>query len=297
MRKWLAVVAAGSLLVLAGCGKALPAGVDGNLVDDWQQMPVPQQVQPQTGVCYENFSADLSASPVIDCSAVHLMETTFVGAFTGDAANLPSPPEQGSTALSAAYETCAAPTRAYLGGDWHSALLDLTISEPDGQGWKGGARWYRCSISHLTEPDATDASISQVSYKGALTSATGPLAATCINWTDHTTYVTDISVVTCAKPHNGEYVGYYLAPFGPYPSQKTAEKLSSDGCELAVAHYLGFTSVNQDFNSSVGWLTLGFDKTQWNMGDRSTRCYAAAYTKDGKFTASVKGIKNKTAKG
>lgn len=297
MRRWLAVAAAGCLLLLAGCAKQLPVGTDGNLVDDWPTLPVPQQVQPQAGVCYDSTGADLTLTRVVDCSDYHAMETTYVGQFTGAAADASSPPAPGSSGLSQAYATCAAPTRAYLGGDWHSALMDLTITVADGAAWRGGSRWYVCVVSYVSGPDETFSAGTKGSFKGTL-AAPGPLSAACINWVDHKTYINNITVTSCAKPHNGEYVGFYVAPFAPFPTnEKTADKIGSDGCEIAVARYLGFTSVEQDFNSTVGWLNLNFDEQQWNMGDRSTRCYAAAYTRDGKFTASVKGIKNKPAKG
>ena len=297
MRRWLAVAAAGCLLLLAGCAKQLPPGTDGDLVDDWPMMPVPQQVLPHVGDCYERTGADLGAAGLVDCTSHHYVETTYVGSFTGADSDQPDPPQPGSAAMSAAFATCSAPTRAYLGGEWHSALVNLMLTVPDATGWRGGARWYRCAVNVIAGPDFTTGGGSSQSLKGALVHA-GFLAATCIDWDDAGNYIQGIVVISCASPHRGEFVGYYTAPFGPFPPRATADRLGQEGCRIAVAHYLGFASADQDFNDTVGWLFLGLlDQVQWNMGDRTARCYAAAYTKDGKFTASVKGIKNKPAKG
>ena len=296
MRRWLAVAAAGCLLLLAGCAKQLPPGTDGNLVDDWPTLPVPQQIQPHTGDCVDAEGPDLTLAAVVPCTQEHVLETTYVGTFGGADAEKSTPPEGGSLAMSGAYATCGAPTRAYLGGEWHSALLDLEITVPDTTAWRAGARWFRCGVRAISSPEMSSSFGAMISFKDLLKKP-GHFSAMCINWVDHKTYVDTISPADCAKPHNGEYVGYYAAPFGPYPSTKTRDQLSSDGCEIAVARYLGFATVEQDRNDTVGWLYLNFDQSKWNMGDRSTRCYAAAYTKDGKFTASVRGIKNKPAKG
>ena len=42
---------------------------------------------------------------------------------------------------------------------------------------------------------------------------------------------------------------------------------------------------------------MPLDEDRWNSGDRTIRCFAAADTSDGKFTASVKGIGAKKPKG
>jgi putative regulator of septum formation len=296
MRGWLAVAAASCLLLLAGCGKPLPAGADGNLVDDWPTLPAPQQLQPHVGDCLDAEGADLTLAQVVPCTAEHVLETTYVGTFSGADAEASGAPQGGSLPLSNAYAACAAPTRTYLGGDWHSALLDLEITVPDAAAWQGGARWFRCGVRAISSPARITSFGALISFKDLL-KRPGHFAATCINWVDHKTYVDQVSPVDCATPHSGEYVGFVAAPFGPYPARAAADKFAQENCEAAVAHYLGFGSVEQDFNDSVGWLPMNFDQSKWSMGDRTTRCYAAAATKDGKFTASVKGIKNKPATG
>jgi hypothetical protein len=107
--------------------------------------------------------------------------------------------------------------------------------------------------------------------------------------------VNHIAPSTCKK-FNGEFVGF--AEVGPqaFPKATAVEKLFSDACSAKVARYLGVTFANYT-NQTVGWLWMSPVAESWNSGDRSVRCFAASYTTSHFFTASVKGIGNKNAKG
>jgi hypothetical protein len=125
----------------------------------------------------------------------------------------------------------------------------------------------------------------------------GPLAITCLtaeeisNGTVNLTHVAD-----CAKPHQAEFVGIFIAPEGPWPAADNGAALADSGCIKAVAHFLGFANAGDMTNPTVGYWPGGFDKAGWDLGDRSERCYAYAYTKTKTFVGSVRGIRNTPAR-
>src|SRR2546430_6065655 len=59
--------------------------------------------------------------------------------------------------------------------------------------------------------------------------------------------------------------------------------LLEEGCEKAVAHYLGFANVTDDNNQTVGWWPAdGFDAARWELGDRSVRSEERRVGKEGR---------------
>jgi Septum formation len=133
-------------------------------------------------------------------------------------------------------------------------------------------------------------------FRGVLARST-PLDARCITWQVNGTFFTHITGVSCQSRHNGEFVGAYAAPVGPWPS--TVDKrwgLAGDGCDQLVARFVGFPSWERLDNPHIGSFHMDFNQDQWDMGDRSVRCYAAAAADDGTLVGSVKGIKTRTPK-
>lgn len=295
MRRWLVAASVAAVLSLAACSSSLPAGVDGNLVDDWAAMPAPTTVAPVVGACYANTLRDMIANPPVDCTQSHDIEVSFVGTFTGDAATEVTPPVAASATMSTADAACAAPTTAYLGADWHTGLVELGMTVPDSPEWSAGARWFRCDLRELAAPEGM-AIPSATSLRDVLATA-GAHTITCVGWTLRKTEVEDIHAVPCARPHDGEYAGYFVVNARPFPTSGDAQQSILDpGCSNVVAKFLGLTP-SAYTNQTVGLFYSYLDEDQWNAGDRSVRCYAAAYTKSRKFVGSVKGIGNKPAKG
>jgi len=275
-----------------------PTGMDRKLSSPTSAVAVPRQTQakPVVGDCYTVLGSDLLASERVPCSVHHRVEVAYIGTFTGSAAAVDSPPVANSAAMRGAYAKCAGPTAAYVGGDWHLGLMDLELLIPDLGAWRGGARWFRCDLLGLTSLDYESLGGSDVSFRGVLAKPS-PLSARCITWLG-TQFVSNIEPVSCTSRHRAEFAGTYTAPVGPWPaSAKEQTALADDGREHLVARFVGFPSWQQFDNPHVGYFELGFDERQWYMGDRSVRCYAAAFTTDGQFVGSVKGIRSRTPKG
>jgi hypothetical protein len=124
-----------------------------------------------------------------------------------------------------------------------------------------------------------------------------PLAVTCIaTQEDASQIVQRANLVDCGQPHAAEYAGYYTAPDRTWSDSIATNDESEDGCGAVVAHYLGLPSIESWTNQSLGYWSTRYDKERWEMGDRTVRCFAYAFTKSKVIIGSVKGIKNATPK-
>ena len=140
-----------SALALSAC--SLPAGVDGNLVNNWAAAPAPVRDLPVVGDCYDDDGANMidNHAGELHVAARRSTSPTSARSPVPTPARV-TPPAPGSPEQRAAYAKCQAPTATFLGADWHSGLLLLTVSLPDADGWTGGARWFRCDVSILDYP-------------------------------------------------------------------------------------------------------------------------------------------------
>ena len=300
-----AVALALDALVLGGCARP-PAGTDGNLTNGWPAMPPAHLVIPVAGTCYANTYSDHSDAPLItmsyagksvDCrSADHELETAYVGTFTGPDATTPTPPADDSPALRQAYAACEVNASLYLGGDWHAAPVWLSLVRPFADAWRAGARWYRCELGHMASPLKSFGIISTGSVKDGLRGSR-PLAITCLTAEQISTgEISRSAPADCGTPHQAEFVGFFVAPDGPWPAADSGAALGESGCLTAIAHFLGFARLSDMDNPTVGYLDDSFDKQRWELGDRSIRCFAYAYTKNATFVGSVRGIRNTPAR-
>lgn len=287
-----AVVAPAVLAVLAlsaaACGK--PAGVDGNLTNGWAALPEAKLPVPVTGACY-NVDTDDPASVTrwpepVDCTTTHTVETVYVGTFEGADAERGSSPGAGSTGRRTAYEKCTVEARTYLGDDWRTGRLGLSLVLPIAQHWQLGARWFRCTVLEYEDLEDYDVVPRTESLKGAL-GGESEVALSCMAiTTTQDNRVDKILPVRCDSGHNGEFAGIFDLPDGPYPGvSDAARKARLDGCGAVVAK---FTAVPNDGEllNRIGWVSSPFGEVDWALGNRGTRCYA--YT-DAPVTSSLKG--------
>lgn len=298
MRRWLTVVGlvVVSAVALAGCSK--PAGTDGNLVDDWPALGEPKLFIPTANVCYQSKPADnwnSTATDSVACTASHIVETVFVGTFTGDAANRTTPPPTGGPEQRAAYTTCGQKVNDFLGADWHTGLAMVNLVEPDDAAWKGGARWFRCDVMNTAGYSHNGQEVSW-SLKDGLRGSRS-LADRCFDATDTSNHqLTDRAPVDCSKPHRGEFAGLYTAPAGNYPGDKDKGDPGETGCEKVVAKYVGS---GWGRRSDLGWFWVYYGADQWNLGDRTIRCYAVAFNgeRTRTYTGTLKNIGTAPLKG
>ena len=295
-RGWRLVVTGAVLAVaLAGCGK--PTGIDGDLTNAWPAIQKATTPTPKVGDCYtEKYDATWYGdfSSALDCSLAHQTETVYVGAFAGADADRSSPPLAGTDSRSNAYAQCQKSATDFLGDDWHIGNVFLGLVLPDDKAWTGGARWYRCDLIHFE--DSNFESVHQYGTVKDGLRGSKPIAVTCITFTDDgKSAVTGQKDTPCAQPHNGEFAGVYTAPAGAYPSKDAARTLANTGCGGVAAKFLGFSG-NSPVSNFVGWLADGFQQDQWNLGDRTIRCFVVAFngqTVNGaNVVGSMRGIRN-----
>ena len=317
MRRLSALVVLAAALLLAGCASP-PPGTDGDIGDDWSALPEPRLAPPAAvGTChdYRDASTDFSltssflliefpdsavttACVTADTSptTAHDTETAYVGEFTGADAGQPLPPSSGSLGRRAAYAKCLTGASSYLGGDWHRAAVWILLVLPSDNAWRGGARWFRCDLGHV-ENVFNNLKVAHGSVRDGL-SGSQPLAITCMTTEeDADGSILRAAAAGCDKPHAAEYAGVYTAPNRSWPSDdEERADLGLNGCEEVVARYLGFPNAAAWHNNKIGYWYLGFDQERWELGDRTARCFAYAFTASKVIIGSVKGIRTGTPK-
>ena len=119
LRTRLGVMAALSLLLLAGCGK--PSSSESRLKNGWSVMSEPTGFTPVAGACHLANFAIVGTRGVYeeaDCAIKHRTETVYVGDYPKPAAEAPAPPIEGSAGARAAYRICDEETTEFVGAPW-----------------------------------------------------------------------------------------------------------------------------------------------------------------------------------
>jgi hypothetical protein len=273
---------------LAGCGT--PAGVDGDLTDDWRPFAAATQFAPKSGECHVSVDSAsfLTSYQPVDCGQTHVAETIHLGTFTGALAERPTPPQVGSAAIRPAFTECDAKATAFVGGDWRGARLTVNVVPPSPAGWKGGARWFRCDLVAVPTVEPRffagrphDYPMQQSgSLRDALTRPS-PLAYGCLNedkWQE-------LQQASCTKAHQYEYVGFWTAPDGPYADANRNDRSIHAQCRTLVARYAK-VPVDRMLPYRTGTRFQLPSEPAWDRGDRGIRCF---YWSDGKkLTRSIK---------
>ncbi|WP_232533890.1 septum formation family protein [Plantactinospora sp. KBS50] len=262
-------------LVLAGCGA--PAGLDGDLLDDWKPMGEPEAFVPPAGVCYPDDFAEtayVSSFTPVDCTSSHRFETVHVGTFTGAVADRAKPPAQGSADLRSAFNACDGKASDYVGAQWRSARLWLGVAIPSAPAWGSGARWYRCDLVEVSEiSDEEGEPVTRTaSLKGALT-GDSPLLLRCfVVQLDAQGGVFAVKPTDCKAKHNAEYVGVWSSPAASFPAKDRDWLPFYGGCRAAVGRYVG-VPVDGMLQYRTGVLTLPAPRPDWQAGNHGVRCY------------------------
>jgi hypothetical protein len=230
VRRMMAVVAA-TVLGLAGCD--VPAGTDGNLVDDWPGLPEPKLWVPHAHSCYQAEGLG-TRDGVVPCAEPHLTETVHVDAFTGAAAAATAPPRWYEEASRAAHQACDTAAQDFLGDHWQAGRVLLTVSIPAQDTWTAGGRWFRCDLRELDERTATSPTGAEsVPRLGSLRDGLRgerPLARGC--------YSTG-RAVSCSTPHDAEFAGLFRTTAAAYADEPKTQQKARDGCLGVVARFVG----------------------------------------------------------
>lgn len=271
-RLGLALMAALVSVAVAGC--SLPEGIDGDLVDGWVDMPEPEHLVPEAGVCHLSAyqpSVRMDGYDPVSCEESHQIETVYVGFFEGEIAERSTPPEPGTSQWRAGYEQCDRAAAEYLGEDFRYGWLWLGLVVPIERAWRGGARWFRCDI------EETARVIDSVPLwfgprKDALTNPSrlslGCFRAEPVDDED----TVELIGVDCSQPHNVEFVGVWRSGFSSYPTTPREVNQVHAGCREQVATYVG-VPVDDELPYRTGTVFDHISDEDWANGDRTFRCY------------------------
>jgi hypothetical protein len=291
MRRVVGVAVSGGLLaaMLVGCAK--PAGVDGDLVDDWKAQPEATAFVPESGVCHLSLPDEQLISRTVynplDCATEHHYETVFVGEFTGSDKDASGPPEEGSEGARKAFDECNKKVNEYLGADWHSGRLDLFVYYPAKTAWEGGSRWFRCDLAEIVSLDDNEIKRRSGNLKDILKAA-APVAYGCFRaiLTKDGKEISAMNAVTCGSAHGAEFAGVWTAPESSYADFEKNTQRAHAGCRGVVAKW---AKVPNDGNIEYRTGTIIYfpDEEEWEAGDRGVQCFL--WISDQNLRRSMKG--------
>jgi hypothetical protein len=288
MRRWwtAAGVAMATVFALAGCGG--PAGVDGELVDDWHALPAAKLFVPEAGTCHPTIQSVgyLSGYNPVDCAASHRSETLHLGTVTGPAADRSTPPAAGSEGVRTARAECDQQVSKAVGADWRSGRLLLSVIFPSPSAWTGGARWFRCDVSEVKSIDDGTISARTGSLRDALKPGS-PLAYGCFDPKVSGGSVEDMRGVACTAKHRAEFVGIYQFPNVPYAEWRSSAQRAHKACRSLIAKYVKVPD-NSDMQYRSGTIVYHpFGEKEWKDGNRGVQCFL--WLSDRQLTRSLKG--------
>lgn len=271
MSRWRAVILA--TVLVSGC--SAPAGVDGDIADDWRPIAEAKPFVPAAGVCMPTAYAELgylSAYHPVDCAGPHHTETAYVGMFAAGGA---APPAAGSPGRRAVYADCDRQAKAYLGDDWRTARLWLGVTVPNPKAWSGGARWYRCELAELDSvEDNGEFRQRSGSLKGALAAASAPLRLGCYTVkVEKNGQIGTMTPVACSRPHRAEFVGVHTAPDdAAYPRTEQQREAILNGCRAVLARFANVPN-DAEIQYRSGTIWIPAEEDEWTAGNRGIRCY------------------------
>jgi hypothetical protein len=275
--------------LVAGCGE--PVGTDGDLTDDWAALPAPTPFVPQADVCHPSAedTGYLSTYTLVDCARVHQAETVYVGRFPAPYADRSTPPGVGSAAVRAAFPTCDAKARQFVGADWRGARMTVRIVFPSPRGWAGGERWFRCDLTVLDQIGGgtvlnhpEDHPVDQVGSLRDILRHPSPLAYTCFTDTKYFRLVP----TACGKTHRYEYVGIWTTPLPSLALITANHARVWSACRSVIAAYVHIPDDGTMANRA-GVDYVPPSPEAWARGDRGVRCLL--WSDNRELTRSVKG--------
>jgi hypothetical protein len=251
VRRPVAALAVALFAALAACSADPPAGTDGDLMDDWAQLPTPAPFRPVIGECHEAVTATASIADraPVSCAGRHVAETVHVGA----AAEAPAPPAAGSAGARSAYAECGDAAERFLGGPWRAARIGVRVAGPAREAWIGGARWFRCDVVQADLDGGGDTSRTG-SLKDVLIRPS-PLGLGCFDATVSSfSQVRTMTPVDCTTRHSAEFAGLWTAPDVAYAEQVKDRTRTARGCRSAIAQYTRVPD-DDDMPYRTGWIS------------------------------------------
>jgi hypothetical protein len=229
---------------------------------------------------------------IVDCEQTHLLEVAFVGAFSGSLSPTEAPPLDGPQRR-AAFSTCDAKARQFLGGDWLAGRLFVYLYLPMDDEWAAGIRYFACTIAE-TQLDFSPAFRRTGTLKGSL-AGPAPLAITCIDEegeidADGFYETSSLPYVACERPHNGEFIGVTTVPDTINPDDYAQQsRVISPACWHLLSTYVGLSLTRLAHRRDIAVFWTGIFRDSVKLGEHRARCYVDV-TANHLFNRSLKGL-------
>lgn len=295
----MAIATVAVVLGVTGCtggGRATTAGPGSR--PSPSPSPSPAVRAPAAGQCLTDalttlppFDRTQHRLRTVDCAQTHLLEVAYVGAFSGDLSPTEPPPLDGPQRR-AAFSTCDAQARQFLGGDWLGGRLFLYLYLPMDDEWAAGIRYFACTLAE-TELDFSPAIRRTGTLKGSL-AGPAPLAIACVDEQGEIVNgfydASSLTYVVCDRPHNGEFIGVTTAPETINPDDSAQQsRLIGPACWHLASAYVGLslTKLSQRRDIAVFWTGILRDSVK--LGEHRARCYLEV-TANHLFNRSLKGL-------
>lgn len=153
--------------------------------------------------------------------------------------------------------------------------LELRVAPPDEDAWNSGDRTARC-VMRYTGSGLLPAALDQtIETKTQYTSEISP--GDCIKeWDDYG----DQPLISCAKEHEYEVLGFHTLRGDEYPGDEKVEKRAFDACDDLARKAWG-----EDPPSDIDIAFAGPDRARWEQGMRLVICLVTGL--DGPLKRSV----------
>lgn len=222
---------------------------------------------PKLGACRtltpEDITKSSDGSDPVACTKAHTAETFAIGTLPKETGSAYDDKRQGKWI----HTTCTAAFQKFLGADESLAMrirLSWAWFRPSEEGWKKGARWYRCDAvggpsdakTYAKLPTTAKGLFSAKPPEQWLLCALGPT-------------VTNSVKVNCTEKHNWRAVTTIKLgqPNDAYPGDRLIEVRSRDFCQDSVGAWMNYPP---EYDFGYTWFHAG----EWSAGNRRSVCWA-----------------------
>lgn len=222
---------------------------------------------PKLGACRTLAADDLdehsNASPVVACTEPHTAQTFAIGTLPDSTGSAYDDRRHGKYV----YDTCTTAFQRFLGADESLAMriqLSWSWFRPSKEGWKKGARWYRCDVVGGPE-DATRLRALPPTAKGLFNARPPEQWLTCARGQS----VLHSTKLACTGKHDWRAVTTIKLgqPKDSYPGDRLVEVRTRDFCSDSVGAWMNYPP---DYEFGYTW----FHEAEWKAGNRRSVCWA-----------------------
>ena len=233
----------------------------------------------QAGDCVElgrDATAQLPYAPygrnlIVDCSAEHSHEIYFTSTLDAEI-GAPYPTDL----LTRLWDRCYAEFESSMGYRSSDSTLEPILYLPDEQEWETGERYHACVIFQTTAGNEYAPLLGSIAddpegYRWELEERS------CLD--GEFTELRTLEAVPCEQEHSFEFIGTAVHPGGaqePFPGEEELAQFIQTECGRLLDDYAALP-VDPELVGTAPH-PIVFANGEWELGHRSSRCFAFAAT-------------------